>query len=180
MTDLGVSVRDFLDEVAAPTPSATGGVVGAVTAAAAAGLLAMTARLRRDPTRAAQAEALRQRATELAGADSDAYREVLAAQRRDRDDPGRSAALAAALVGAAGPPAALAALAEQVAALAAEVAAEATPALRGDAHTAAALAAACARGAAILARINLTAAGADPGAADEADAHAAAAARHSP
>ncbi|WP_243793607.1 cyclodeaminase/cyclohydrolase family protein [Saccharopolyspora gloriosae] len=175
-----MSVRDYLDEVAAPTPSATGGVVGAVTVAAAAGLTAMTARLRRDSTRAAQAEALRQRATELAVADSDAYQAVLAAQRRDADDPDRAAELADAMSAAAAPPAALAALAEQVAVLAAEVAADATPALRGDALTAAALAAAAARGAAILVRINLIAADADLGAADAADAHAAEAARHSP
>ncbi|MCA1185982.1 cyclodeaminase/cyclohydrolase family protein [Saccharopolyspora sp. 6T] len=178
MTDLDASVREFLDEVAAPTPSATGGVVGAVTTAAAAGLLAMCARLRRDASRASRAEALRQRAVELARADSDAYQDVLAAQRRSADDPGRAAALTEALAGAAGPPARLAELAAEVAALAGEVAAEAAPAHLGNALAAAALAAGAARGAAALVRIDLAAAGADLAPADEAAAHAAAAARH--
>ena len=178
MTDLDASVRGFLDEVAAPTPSATGGVVGAVTVASAAGLAAMTARLIRSSSRAARAEALRQRATELAVADSEAYQAVLAAQRRSGEDPARAEAVREALAGAAGPPAKLAEVAAEVAALAAELAGDATPALRGDVRTAATLAAACARSAAELARINLTSAGADLAAADEADRHATEAAGH--
>jgi len=178
LTALDATVREFLDEVAAPTPAATGGVVGAVTAASAAGLVAMTARLLRSPERAARAERLRQRAVELAGADSAAYRGVLDAQRRPADDPQRSAALRDALAAAAEPPAELAELAAEVTALAAEVAAAATPALRGDARTAVELAAAAARSAAILTRIDITAAGTDGTPADRAEAHAARAADH--
>ena len=45
MSELDRSVRDYLAQVASPTPSATGGNVGAITVAAAAGLVAMTARV---------------------------------------------------------------------------------------------------------------------------------------
>lgn len=171
------SVRDFLDEVAAPTPTATGGGVCAVTVAAAAGLAAMSARLSRDLDDAqeltAHVEGLRTRAMALATEDGEAYAAVIEAQRRT--GPGREEALHSALEAAAQPPLHLAHLAAETAAVAARLAAHGRPSARGDAVSAVALAAACARSAAVLARINLTAAGRSTAPADEADQAASAA-----
>jgi formiminotetrahydrofolate cyclodeaminase len=170
------SVHDFLAEVAAPTATLTSGSVCAVTAAAAAGLAAMCARLSNaDPLRerASEAEALRRQSMELAEADSAAYGAVLRAQRRDGNDPGRTAALRDALVAAAQPPRRLAAVAADIAAVAAELAARGKPALRGDAISAAELAAAAARSAAVLVRLNLSGAGLPPDRAVDEDAAAA-------
>ncbi|RCW43142.1 formiminotetrahydrofolate cyclodeaminase [Halopolyspora algeriensis] len=183
MSILDTSVRDFLAEVAAPTPSATGGGVGAVTTAAAAGLVAMVARLstslQDSAELAAQAEGLRERAMELATADADSYAAVLAAQRRPREDPDRAEALREALAAAARPPFRLALLASEIADLAADLAERGKPVLRGDAVTATTLAAAAARSSAVLVRTNLTAAGHSLEHADSADAAAAAAQRSS-
>lgn len=163
MSPLDKSVRDFLAEVAAPAPSVTGGGVGAVTTAAAAGLVAMTARLsttqQNSEELAAHADTLREQAMEIALSDADSYAAVLAAQRRPRDDTGRAEALRTALAAAAQPPSRLATLAAEVAELAADLAARGKPVLRGDAITAAALAAGSARSSAALVRINLSAAG---------------------
>lgn len=176
-------VRDFLAEVAAPTPSVTSGSVGAVTSAAAAGLVAMTARL--SPTLedaedlTARADHLRERAGELATADSQAYAAVFAAQRRDRQDADRAAALRDALAEAADPPLRLALLAAEIAAMAADLTARITSSLRGDTITAATLAAGVAQGSATLVRINLTSAGFPLDRAHEAEAAAEEAERHS-
>jgi formiminotetrahydrofolate cyclodeaminase len=177
---LDQSLRDFLTEVAAPTPSATSGGVCAVTAAAAAGLVAMTAGLSTVDSsgeRLARAEALRQQATELAQEDSRSYQAVLAAKRRDKDDPGRPAALRDALAAAAQPPTRIARVSADIAALAADLAEHGNRTLRGDAIGAAALAAATARSAAVLVRINLSSAGLALDGAAEADEFAASAQR---
>lgn len=183
MSSLDLSVRDFLAEVAAPTPSATGGGVSAVTTASAAGLVVMVARLSESlPDSgglAAQAEGLRERAMELVASDADSYAAVLAAQRRPREDPNRAEALREALAESAQPPFRLTLLAAEVAGLAADLAERGKPVLRGDAVTAATLAAAAARSSAVLVRVNLTAAGLPLEHADSADAAAAAAQRSS-
>ncbi|MBA8825906.1 formiminotetrahydrofolate cyclodeaminase [Saccharopolyspora lacisalsi] len=156
-------LREFLDEVAEPTPSVTGGGVNAVTSAAAAGLVAMTARLSPDlddsDALAARAERLRERAGELAVADSESYAAVLAAGRRDRQDADRAAALCDALAEAAEPPLRLALLASDIAEMAADIATRIASALRGDAVTAATLAHGASRAAAALVRVNLASAG---------------------
>ncbi|GAB3296959.1 cyclodeaminase/cyclohydrolase family protein [Parasphingorhabdus pacifica] len=176
--NLELTVRDFLDEVAAPTPSATGGGVCAVTASAAAGLAAMTARLSRSlddaEELAAHADELRSRAMGIATEDGEAYAEVLAAQRRT--DEGRSGAIRAALETAAQPPLRLAHLAAETTAVAARLAGRCEATLRGDAVAAANLAAACSRSAAVLAWENLSAAGRPMAPAHEAE-HAATAAQ---
>lgn len=176
------TVRPFLTEVAAPAPPVTGGGVSAVTVAAAAGLVAMTARLSPEPyggeERAAHAEHLQQRALDLAVSDADAYAPVLTAQRRPRDDPERAGALRDALSSAAGPPRAIAALAADVAEMAAGLAAQGDRSLRGDAVTAATLAAGAARGAAALARVNIASAGVPAEPASSAEEAAAAAQHH--
>lgn len=157
------SLGEFLEEVAAAEPSITGGGVNAVTVAAAAGLVTMSARLSTTmdaaEDTAAEAEQLRAEAMTLSDADGRAYNAVLQAQRLPADAPGRRAALSAALADAADPPLRLAELAADIARLAAEVATVCKKPLRGDAITAAELAAAVARASTALARTNLTAAG---------------------
>ena len=156
------TLREHLDQVAAPAPTATGGGVGAVTAASAAGLVTMTARLCPALDDAAElvarAEQLRCSLTSLAEEDEHSYEAVLAAQRRDSADPERPRALREALRGAARPPLRVARASAEVAVLAADLAGRAKRAVRGDAVTACALAAASARSAAALARENLAAA----------------------
>ena len=162
-TRLDISVREYLEEVAAPTPAVTGGAVNAVTAASAAGLVSMTARLSSamsdSESIASTADDLRGRVVKLAESDSQAYAPVLAAQRRPVDDPDRPAALRAAYIEAAQPPLRLAELAAELAGVAADVAARGKKTLRGDAVTAAVLAAGAARASTSLARVNLDAAG---------------------
>lgn len=162
MSNLDLSVRDFLARVAAPSPTATGGGVGAVTTASAAGLVAMTARLSTvlddSAELAADAERLQSLAVELADEDERSYGAVLTAQRRPAEDPDRSRALREALRGAARPPLRLARAGAEVTALAADLAERTKRSLRGDAVTACALAAASARSAAALARGNVRAA----------------------
>lgn len=156
------TLRQFLDDVAAPAPTATGGGVGAVTAASAAGLVTMTARLSTAlddaGELAARAEELRAALTELVEEDGRSYDVVLAAQRRDSGDPERSRALREALRGAARPPLRIARASAEIAALAADLAGRTKRSLRGDAVSACALAAASARSAAALARGDLAAA----------------------
>jgi formiminotetrahydrofolate cyclodeaminase len=167
LTELDQSVRAFLDQVAAPTPSCTGGTVCAVTVAAAAGLVEMSAGVSREGEVVSRAGLLRCRATELVEADARAYAAVLAARRGPERDE--------ALVRAARPPLRIALLAEEVAELATDLATRTRPALRGDALSAATLAAGSARGAATLVRVNLAQAGAGLDDADEADRAASAA-----
>jgi formiminotetrahydrofolate cyclodeaminase len=162
-TSNDISLREFLAEVAAPTPDWSAGGVLAVTAAASAGLVAMSARLSKDldgaEERADEADRLTTTAMELATADSEAYRAVLAAQRAPATDADRKANISAALADAAQPPLELARLGERIARLAVAVAALGKPVTRGDVISAALLGASSARSAAVLVRINLTSAG---------------------
>ncbi|TCP52044.1 formiminotetrahydrofolate cyclodeaminase [Tamaricihabitans halophyticus] len=175
------TVREYLAEVAAPAPSATGGSVCAITVAAAAGLVGMTAGISRQlddaPAIEESARELRERAVHLAGADSASYRAVCTVQRLAQDSPACSQAVRDALIAAAQPPLKIAKLAAEVASLAALLSAHGNQVARGDAITAASLAAASARSAATLVRINLTSAGLDTGGAVEAEAAASSAKR---
>jgi formiminotetrahydrofolate cyclodeaminase len=166
-------VRDFLAQVAARTPTPGGGGAAAVTAALAAGLVAMAARFSAAQLPAAadlagQADQLRERAAALADQDAAAYRAVLDAYRppRSGDDRARRQRIGAALHEATVIPLAIAEISAQVAELAASVAAQGNPNLRGDATMAAHLAGASARGAAALVAIN-TALGGLPGSLSE-------------
>jgi formiminotetrahydrofolate cyclodeaminase len=158
-----ISLREFLAEVAAPTPAWSAGGVLAVTAAASAGLVAMSARLSKDldgaEERADEADRLATRAMELATADSEAYRAVLTAQRAPATEADRKANISAALADAAQPPLELARVGERIARLAVAVAALGEPVTRGDVISAALLGASSARSAAVLVRINLTSSG---------------------
>ncbi len=125
-TDSLPAVRDqtieaFLTDLAARTAAPGGGATAALQAAQAAALLAMVARYSDGPKYAADASAislvtadadqLRETSTDLIAADSAAFGAVAAAYRLPRDTAElaseRSAAIAAALAGAAEPPAAV-------------------------------------------------------------------------
>ena len=137
--------------------------MAAVALSLAAGLVAMAARLseRQLPDSAAvvdEADRIRRRAADLAGEDGDAYRAVIAAASeaarhstgRDGDDQVRSALERASAV-----PLEITAAGARTASLAARLAIEGNPRLRGDAATAALIAEAAVRSATELVRINV-------------------------
>lgn len=140
-------------------PAPGGGGASAVTAALAAGLVAMAARfsaaqLPGAGDTAAQADRLRRRVAGLADEDATAYQAVLDAYALPRAAAGRRERIRDALHGAAAVPLEIAEVAAQVGQLATGVAAGGNPNLRGDAVTAAYLAEASARSAAALVDIN--------------------------
>ncbi len=161
-----LTVAGLLDAVAARTPAPGGGAVAAIAVALSAGLAEMAARFAPGEEAAAgRAAELRAQAPRLADEDAAAYARFL----RDRD-PGPIAAV----------PLRVAELAAETAELAARLAVEGNPNLRGDAATGASLAAAAAASSALLVRINLAQSPDDPRvarAAELAGAAAAAAAR---
>lgn len=159
------SVGQFLDHLAARTPVPGGGAVAALHAALAAALLGMAGRHSdgrqyaahepvivrvRDQADAARAEALR-----LAERDAEAFQALAEAYRLPSRTPPeqrtRAGAIATALAGAAEPAAAVVALADQLVALAEELAPVANPNLLTDV----AAAAESARAAASTARVNV-------------------------
>jgi formiminotetrahydrofolate cyclodeaminase len=107
------TIAAFLEQLAAREPAPGGGATAALHAAQAAALLAMVARYS-DGARydaalmariVAEADALRSTALGLAEADAAAFGAVAAAYQLPRSVDGRSEAIAAALAGAARPPA---------------------------------------------------------------------------
>jgi formiminotetrahydrofolate cyclodeaminase len=134
----------------------------AVTAAMAAALVAMTARLSSGRLEeadaiAAAADGLRRRALTLADDDAAAYARVLAAYRRPRDeDPdGRSREIRTALEAATAVPLAVADLAAEAAVLGARLVDGGNPNLEGDATAAVVLARAATQAAARLVELNV-------------------------
>jgi len=161
---LDVSLREFLDQVAARGRTPGGGSVAAVVVATAAGLLAKVARSSGEdwleaPGIAAQAEALRDRAAPLAQANADEYEAALRLRGDDGEEAGerRDFVLGRAFARAAEPPLEIARIAADVVRLSVTVAERGEPALRADAIAAALLAAAAADAAAELVAVNLTA-----------------------
>ena len=175
MTDdlLALRVDELLNVLASGEPDPGSGSAAAIVLAMAASLVAKAAR---SPCEswpeaggaAAQAEALRARATPLADADALVYREAHA--RLGRTD-GADHTLAASLDRAAEVPLEITRIGADVAALAREVADRCDPGLRPDVLGAAVLAAAAAQTAAQLVEANLTVFEGDPRV-REANAHA--------
>jgi methenyltetrahydrofolate cyclohydrolase len=113
------TIRAFLGKLAARTPAPGGGATAALHAAQAAALLAMVARYSDGPRYAgnagtitsvlSEADQLREECAALIAADVAAFGSVAAAYTLPRDTAeqkaDRSAAIAAALITAAGPPA---------------------------------------------------------------------------
>ena len=163
MNYLEQPLAGFLDSVASGEPAPGGGSVAAVAVALAAGLCSMAAHLSADHLAdatelAERAERLRQRVAPLAQEDATAYGRVVAAHRAPRDLVERQQRIRTALSGATDVPLAIAETGATVAEIAARLAREGNPNLRGDAIAAALLAEAGARAAAVLVEIN-TAAG---------------------
>ncbi len=168
-------VRQFLDEVAARSPAPGGGGASAITAALAAGLVAMAARfsaaqLPGAEDLAARADRLRGRAADLVDEDARVYGAVLEAFAlpRDTGTGERERRLRETLEQAAAVPGEMAEIAAQVAGMAATVAGAGNPNLRGDSISAAVLAEAAARSAAALVDINVALGGLGPGPAERA------------
>ncbi len=163
---LDLTVRDWLGTLAAADPVPGAGSADALTAAGAAALVVMTARLSDDWVEAAgvvaQALALQGRLSELAQVDAEAYAASLDAlgERSEETDERRDFALGTALDRAAQAPLAIAETAHDVAVLAAKAAEHVRPDVQPDARAAVSLAAAAASTAALLVEVNLTA-GAD-------------------
>jgi formiminotetrahydrofolate cyclodeaminase len=150
-SSLDQPIQEFLDRLAARTPAPGGGGAAAVTAALAAGLVAMAARfsvtqLPEASDLAVRADELRRRAADLADIDARAYQAVLDAPSGQRRE---------ALVGAAAVPLEISEIGARVAEMAQLVAEAGNPNLRGDAVTGALLAVASARSAACLVDINV-------------------------
>ena len=159
------SIGRFLDDVAARVPAPGGGAVAALQAAQAAALLAMVARYSDGPRYAADAEIissvlaaaedLRAECLQLADEDAAAFGAVGAAYALPRDSEQalaiRSGAIAAALAGAAEPPARVVAASDRLVGLAETL----LPRGNRNVITDIAAAAESARGAAATARVNV-------------------------
>jgi glutamate formiminotransferase/formiminotetrahydrofolate cyclodeaminase len=162
------SLEQFAQRVGGNSPVPAGGSVAATTAALAAALPAMIARIALEKQGSTpsleqmveQGDSLTRRLLALAQEDADAYLAVLAARRdntggeAERDERIRKAWRHAAQV-----PAETIKLAREVAQLARRAAREGRPGTVGDAVMAALLAAAAAAGAMVNLRLNVQAAG---------------------
>ena len=159
---LELTVDEWLDALAAADPVPGGGSAAALTAATAAALVAMAARLSPDWPEAggvtAQALRLRTRLGELAQRDAEVYAESLTALAAKSAEPDerRDFALGSALLRAAEIPLAIAETASDAALLAVSAAEHVQLELQPDAQAAASLAAAAAEAAARLVEVNLT------------------------
>jgi len=166
---LDLTVQGWLEALGERGPAPGGGSAAAVTAAMAAALVAMAARLSADSWAdaagfSAQTAALRDRLAALAQADADDYAESLRilenpeaipAERRDR-------VLASALDRAAQTPLLIAETAGDVATLAYQARERVEPKVQADVEAAVALAASAAQAAARLVEVNLSATRGDP------------------
>lgn len=161
---LDMPLREFLGALAGRTPAPGGGASAALSVALGAGLCAMAARLSARQLAGDtaseltnQAERILAASASLLQADAESYGRVISAMRSPAgaDPARRERAVAAALSGAADVPLDIIALGAEAAALAARLASDGNPTLRGDAVTAALLAEAGARAAAVLVGINL-------------------------
>jgi formiminotetrahydrofolate cyclodeaminase len=145
-------LADLLDAVAAPTPAPGGGSSAGIACALAAALVEMAAGIGGADTE--HVRTLRVRALELAERELSSYAPVLEARRLPADDPGRGAAIAAALEEASAVPREIADIAGEVVALAQEVTGEVSAAVRADAETGRLLAEAARAAATLLVETN--------------------------
>jgi formiminotetrahydrofolate cyclodeaminase len=153
---LDLPLRRFLDLTASSEPAPGGGAAAAVTVSLAAALAGMAARLSTDLPDVAglieRTDYLREASARLARADAEAYGRVIAAKRT-------GTGIKEALSDATDVPLAIAEAGAEVQGVAARLAEDGNPNLRGDALTAVLLAGAAVRAAASLVEINLSAAG---------------------
>lgn len=167
---LDLRLGDFLDRLAADGLAPGSGSAAALTVAFAARLVSMVARCSVTWSEAggvaAQANAIAERAVELAHTDGHAWEAALTALRDAEagvdDDPKRSFALERKLEAAAAAPLEIASLGADAASLAALAGERGEGTYRADATAAAALAAGGAAAAAHLVRVNLGVRTSDP------------------
>ncbi|MEW6472782.1 MAG: cyclodeaminase/cyclohydrolase family protein [Actinomycetota bacterium] len=156
----GDTVSCFLERIASDAPAPGGGAAAAVSAAMAAGLVAMAARRSTGHLDAAhelinEADHLRAEALRAAREDAEAYEEVLTTYRLPTSCADRPARLRSALEQAVRTPLAIAELGATVASLGSVVANDGNPNLHGDAVVAVILADASVKAAARLVEINV-------------------------
>lgn len=144
-------LKEFLDALAAPTGAPGGGSAAAASAAMAAALGAMVARLAK--LEAAEFEQMRAFFTEAVERDAAAFREVMAAYRRPKDE--RGPYVESALQGAASVPLEVFARAGELESRLKELRAAAPAKFSSDVATAQALARAAREGARANVEINL-------------------------
>lgn len=144
---------DFLDALAAPTPTPGGGSAAAAAGAMAAALGAMVARV--SKLEAGAYEQDRAYFGTAVQRDAEAYAGVVAAYRRPKDEPGRAAAIQAAFRLATEVPLEVAERADALSERLSQLAAESPDKFASDVETARALAAAARGGALANVRINL-------------------------
>jgi formiminotetrahydrofolate cyclodeaminase len=166
----GRSLWGLLDALASPVPTPGAGPAAAWTCAVAAALVEMVSAIASGDDTAARAAAgarreracvLRLRALELAETDMVAYQAVLAA-RRQPAGADRVRQFREALSAAADPPLAIAEVAAELAALAADAGEQARGGVRGEAATAAILADAGAAACVAMLSLNLAGNSDDP------------------
>ena len=156
-----LSVRGLLDATASEALTPGGGALAALTGALAAGLVEMAAQNSPDwelrGAAVAQAKVLRERLAELAPLNDEVYEQALASMRLPDgvDSESKRALIGTSLERAAAFPLAIAEASSNVAELAAVVAEDGDPTVRGDATAAAMLALGATRAAAHLVEINL-------------------------
>jgi methenyltetrahydrofolate cyclohydrolase len=172
---LEMPLSRFLEHVASGESAPGGGAAVAVAVALAAGLSSMSTILSSShlPDAAwliSRTDRLRQDVALLAQADAEAYGRVIAAQRT------QDQSVQEALSNAADVPLAVAEVGAEIADIAARLAGDGNPNLKGDAIAAALLAEAGVRAMIALVKINLSAAGIEDGRLDRADELAATAA----
>jgi formiminotetrahydrofolate cyclodeaminase len=129
------TITEFLDRLAARTPTPAGGSVAALCTAQAAALVAMVARYCDAPALGEQAEGLVARAQQLVADDERAFRAVAdawAVPRGAWSDEERHAAIGAALLGASEPQAQVVETAIEVLVLIDQLRPAARPGLRSD------------------------------------------------
>jgi formiminotetrahydrofolate cyclodeaminase len=164
-----VDIESYLDSLASAAPTPGGGSAAMIVAAAGAALVAMVARITRDNPKyavhqaladdiIAKADRLRARALAAQRADEEAYGAVIAAMGLPKGTPeeraARTAALQAALTGAAAAPLDGAEIAKLVAVLADRTVALGNANLASDVATAAEFAAAALAASAVNVRVN--------------------------
>jgi formiminotetrahydrofolate cyclodeaminase len=159
-----MTLERLLDAFSEASPAPGGGGAAVLAVALSASLCAMAARLSTGhvddaPEIAAEALSIRDRIVPMCAEDADAYLAVIAARRldadHDKDHGERRRRVGAALSAATDGPVAIVVAGARLARLAARLAEEGNPNLRGDALAAAVLAGAGVEAAATLARINL-------------------------
>ncbi|MFI7482523.1 cyclodeaminase/cyclohydrolase family protein [Kocuria sp. M1R5S2] len=160
------NVRAYVERMASGEPAPGGGAAGALQAALAAALLAMSARYSTGSGRTADAERTAARAEELipaalrlADADAEAFRALSAAyalpQDSDEQRTDRSRAVQEATTGAAGPPRDLIGVGAEVVELARELSGWCNPNVLSDVAAAAEAARAAVATAVVTLEINL-------------------------